>query len=238
VRLNERKTAVVIPALNEESAIVRVVRGSRRVRGVARVIVVDDGSSDRTGTAARRAGAAVIRHAANRGVGAALRDGYQLAARLGCGTIVTMGGDDQDRAVEIVRLLRGLDSGNDFVQGSRWIRGGRVVNIPLFRRLTTIAYSLIFSVLAGRRITDGTNGFRAFRTCILRGMSLNQRWLDTYELEPYIFWNALKNGCRVAEIPVTKKYPKSGTGYTKMKPFRDWWRIFRPLILLALRIRK
>lgn len=213
-----------------------VVRGARRARGVGLVVVVDDGSTDRTAKTAGMAGATVIRHGRNRGVGAALRDGYELAARRGFGYVVTMGGDDQDRAGEIPRLLRALDGGYDFVQGSRWARGGRVVNIPLFRRVTTIVYSLVFSALTGRRITDGTNGFRAFRTGMLAGINLRQRWLDTYELEPYLYWNAIKKGFRVTEAPVTKVYPP--TGYTRMRPFRDWWRILRPLIMLALRIRK
>lgn len=228
--------AVVIPALNEEKVVAKVVREARQAPGVGLVVVVDDGSTDRTSALARGAGAVVIRHGKNRGVGAALRDGYALAARRGFGSVVTMGGDDQDRASEIPRLLRALQAGNDFVQGSRWARGGRVVGIPLFRRVTTVVYSLLFSILAGRRITDGTNGFRAFRTSILAGINLDQEWLDTYELEPYLYWSAIRKGFRVTSAPVTKTYP--ATGYTRMRPFRDWWRILKPLVLLALRIRK
>lgn len=232
------KTAVVIPALNEASVIARVVRGVLRRPEVNAVWVVDDGSSDGTARLARRAGARVIVHPRNRGVGAALRTGFRAAVRAGYGTIVVMGADDQDNAGEIPRLLAKLDAGFDFVQGSRWLSRGRVVNIPLFRRVTTIVYSAIFTAVSGRRITDGTNGFRAFRTRVLRGIDLGQKWLDTYELEPYLYWNVIRRGYRVGEAPVTKRYPKSGRGYTKMKPFRDWWRILRPLILLSLRLRR
>jgi dolichol-phosphate mannosyltransferase len=201
------------------------------------VYLVDDGSTDGTGRAARRAGARVIVHPRNRGVGAALRTGFRAAARAGFDTIVVMGADDQDNAGEIPRLLAKLDSGYDFVQGSRWLAQGRVVNIPLFRRVTTIVYSVLFTALAGHRITDGTNGFRAFRTRVLRGIALDQAWLDTYELEPYLYWQVIRRRYRVGEAPVTKRYPRSGR-YTKMKPFRDWWRILRPLILLTLRLRR
>lgn len=229
---------MVLPALNEAGVIAGIVRSARKRREIHRVIVVDDGSTDRTGMVARQAGALVVRHAVNRGVGAALRDGFDRAVKLGCDAVVVMGGDAQDRAEEIPRLLNRLRAGCDFVQGSRWMAGGRVVSIPLFRRVMTIAYSALFTLVAGRLITDGTNGFRAFRTALLKTIDLRQRWLDTYELEPYLYYHAIRQGYRVAEVPVTKRYPPSGTGYTKMKPFRDWWRILKPLVLLGLRIRR
>lgn len=228
----------MLPALNERHVIARVVRAARRRPEVDAVYLVDDGSTDGTAAVARRAGARVIVHPRNRGVGAALRTGFRAAARAGFDTIVVMGADDQDNAGEIPRLLARLATGYDFVQGSRWLDRGRVVNIPLFRRVTTIVYSIIFTVLTGHVITDGTNGFRAFRTRVLRGLNLGQRWLDTYELEPYLYWQVIRRGYRVGEAPVTKRYPKSGRGYTKMKPFRDWWRILRPLVLLTLRLRR
>ncbi len=230
----------MLPAYNEERYIGKVVRSNLARPEVNAVYVVDDGSRDRTAVRARRAGARVIVQPRNRGVGAALRTGYFAARRAGFDTLVTMGADDQDNPGEIPRLLARLAQGYDFVQGSRWLKAGRVVNIPLFRRVTTIGYSLIFTVLTGRRITDGTNGFRAFRTRVLAGLNLDQRWLDTYELEPYLYWHVIKLGYRVGEEPVTKRYPRARKGYhyTKMRAFRDWWRILRPLVLLALRLRR
>ena len=235
-----RRVAVIIPALNEERYIGKVAGNALRRPEVDAVYVVDDGSNDATAQRARKAGARVIIHPHNRGVGAALRSGYVAASRAGFDTLVTMGADDQDNAGEIPRLLARLRGGFDFVQGSRWLKAGRVVNIPLFRRVTTIGYSLIFTVLTGHRITDGTNGFRAFRARVLKGLKLDQRWLDTYELEPYLYWHVIHLGYRVGEAPVTKRYPKAVKGYhyTKMRAFRDWWRIFRPLILLTLRLKR
>ncbi|MEK7765912.1 MAG: glycosyltransferase family 2 protein, partial [bacterium] len=203
-----------------------------------KAFVVEDGATDGTGHAARCAGALVVRHSRPRGVGAALRTGFARARALGCDAIVVMGGDGQDRAAEIPRLLAALRGGCDFVQGSRWLRGGRVVNIPLFRRVTTILHSALFTLVAGRRVTDGTNGFRAFRSALLDRIDLAPRWLDSYELEPYFYFRALTGSFRTAEVPVTKWYPVDGRGYTKMKPFRDWWRILKPLVLLGLRLRR
>jgi dolichol-phosphate mannosyltransferase len=234
------RVAVILPALNEAAVIGRVVRAALRRPEVDAVYVVDDGSRDGTAAAARRAGARVIVHPRNRGVGAALRTGYRAAARAGFETLVTMGADDQDNAAEIPRLLAAIEAGRDFVQGSRWLARGRVVDIPLFRRVATIGYSLLFTLLARRRVTDGTNGFRAFRTRFLRSLRLERPWLDTYELEPYLYWHALRDGWRTAEVPVTKRYPRVRRGYhyTKMRPIRDWWRILRPLLLLATGLRR
>lgn len=229
---------LVIPAFNEQGKVGKVVRGARACGALDRVIVVDDGSGDATSREARRAGALVLRHRRNRGVGAALRTGFAKARKMGGRTLVVMGADDQDRAEEIPRLLAGITAGNDFVQGSRWLRGGRTLNMPLSRSLGTRIYSAFFTALSGRRTTDATNGFRAFRASLLETIDLDARWLDRYELEPYLYWRALRDGHSVKEVPVTKKYPPRGGSYTKMTPLLDWWSIFRPLLLLRLGIKR
>ncbi len=229
--------AVVIPAYNEAPRIARVVAGARKTKGAA-VIVVDDGSSDGTAAAARKARARVVRHRRNRGVGAALRTGFDAARRGGARIIVVMGGDDQDSGDEIPRLLKKIRNGYDFVQGSRWLPGGKVLGIPPSRNAGTRVYSAIFSILAGKRITDGTNGFRALKAGLLDGIDLKSSRLDRYELEPYLYFQALRKGFRVTEVPVTKKYPPQRRAYTKMVPFLDWWRIFRPLPMIAFGIWK
>jgi dolichol-phosphate mannosyltransferase len=99
-------------------------------------------------------------------------------------------------------------------------------------------YSIVYSACVRRRITDATNGFKLFRTEICGQMDIGQDWLDRYELEPYILWMSIKKGFKVTEVPVTKYYPQDrSVGYTKMKFYRDWWRISRPILLLTLGIR-
>jgi hypothetical protein len=108
--------------------------------------------------------------------------------------------------------------------------------MPLFRRVTTKIYSIIFKLITGFPCTDGTNGFRAFKTSILINpiINLDQRWLDTYELEPYLFVKTLEAGYKVREVQVTKHYHKSVIGYSKMVPVKDWWNILKPLIYLKI----
>ena len=155
--------------------------------------------------------------------------------------LVILAGNDKDRPDEIPRLLAQIREGCDFVQGSRYLDGGNYGNMPIYRRLATqFVHPWLFTLATCRRITDSTNGFRAFRLSLLedKRIDLTQDWLDQYELEPYLFFKAITLGYRVAEVPVTKIYPPKELGYTKMKPITGWWSILRPIFLLGLRIRK
>ena len=230
--------AVILPALNEAGKIGRAVQRIPQPL-VDHVLVVDDGSTDGTAAEAEAAGATVIKHDRNRGVGAAIRSGIERAQQDGIVLTGILAGDDQDDPEEIVRLAEAIvDRGCEFVQGSRYLPGGQRQNQPLSRTVMTIGYSLMFTAVTLRRITDATNGFKLFRTAICRDWDLRQEWLDRYELEPYLLYQAIRRAHKVCEVPVTKFYPPDrSVGYTKMKAYRDWWRIVRPMLLLTLRIR-
>lgn len=230
---------VILPALNESGKVGRAVQRMPRPL-VDRVLVVDDGSTDSTAAEAEAAGATVIRHERNRGVGAAIRSGIEKAQQDGIALTGIMAGDDQDDPNELERLAEAIvERGWEFVQGSRYLRGGQRLNQPLSRTVMTIGYSAMFSVCVLRRITDATNGFKLFRTDICREWNLRQEWLDRYELEPYLLYQAIRRGHRVCEVPVTKFYPPNREiGYTKMRAWRDWWRISRPMLLLTFRLKR
>lgn len=234
-----QRVVVILPALNESGKIGRVI-DKMPVEVVDRTVLVDDGSTDGTAAEAEARGAYVIRHAANRGVGAAIRTGIDHALEQRFDITVVMASDDQDVPSEITRLLKPIvDEGMDYVHGSRYLRGGAQIHHPAYRSITTRLYSLCFRLLTGAPITDGTNGFRAFRTVICTRFNLWQDWLDRYELEPYLYYQVVTKGCRWKEVPVTKVYPLDRTiGYTKMAPFRDWWRISRPLFFLTSGLKK
>jgi dolichol-phosphate mannosyltransferase len=229
------RVAAVVPAWNESGKIGDVVRKIPR-RWAATVIVVDDHSSDDTAAEARAAGAeVVIRHEVNRGVGAGIRTGLFEARRRGIEFASILSGDDQHEPDELPRVLAPLFADEaDLVQGSRWLPGGATPGIPPDRRWLTQLYPLLFRIASGHRITDGTNGLRAFRLSILDDprIQLAQDWLDRYELEPYLLYQAIRCGYRVQEAPVTVRY--HGRGTTKMRLFRDGWRILRPLVYLRL----
>ncbi len=233
----------ILPAFNEEGKVGRVVEKIRRDASVSEIIVVDDASTDNTSGESSLAGATVVRHEINRGVGAAIRTGinYGLENKFEIGVILSS--DDQHEPSEIGRVIEPILTGEcDFVQGSRRLKGGKVVNDRPFRKVMTQIYSLLMTLATGRKITDATNGFRAFRLDIFRKypeININQDWLNRYELEPYLLYRVIKiSEIRFMEIPITIYYHGERRQFTKMKPFRDWWRIARPLIFLTLRLKK
>jgi dolichol-phosphate mannosyltransferase len=235
---SKSRVLIVIPAYNEQGKIGRVVTGiPKHLReGIA---VVNDCSTDSTAEEAESAGAIPISHSANRGVGAAIRTGIDYAIKNGYDVVTIMSGDDQHDPDDLPGLLAPiLDGKYDFVQGSRRLTGLRAPNINAFRRIMTWCYTALFRILTGFPCTDATNGGRAFRTRIFRNRRINlwQDWLNTYELEPYLLYKAIRCGVRITEAPMKVIYHTQGT--TKMRPFRDWWRLFRPLVFLSLGLRK
>ncbi|UCC29475.1 MAG: glycosyltransferase family 2 protein [Phycisphaerales bacterium] len=235
-----RKIIALVPAYNEEAKIGRVVERTDH-RLVDTLLVVDDGSTDATAAVARARGAEVLSTGTTRGVGAALRSGMEYARKSGYAIAVIMAGNNKDDPSEIPRLLDPIcDQGFDFVVGSRFLPGGGCGgDTPLYRRLATRLHPWLMSRLAGKRLTESTNGFRAFRLSLLddRRINLRQRWLDTYGLEVYLLWKVLKLGYKHTEVPCTKTYPCKALGYTKMKPVVGWWSILRPLVVLGLGLR-
>jgi dolichol-phosphate mannosyltransferase len=232
--------AVAIPALNEAGKIGRVLDKMPR-DGRFEAVVVDDGSTDGTGDEAREHGAAlVIRHDRPGGVGAAIRDAWLAAIDRDREYVALISGDDQHDPADLVAAFEALlASGADYVQGSRWIDGGKVEGPAGRRALGTRVYSVLFSILAFHRSTDATNGFRIFRTSMLLDsrIDIRQTWLERYDLEPYLLFKALTLGYRTIEHPVTVRY-HSEEGYSKMRGIRDWWRLARPALLLRLKIRR
>ncbi|MCI0491017.1 MAG: glycosyltransferase family 2 protein [Blastocatellia bacterium] len=231
----------IAPAWNEGERIARVVSAVPR-DVVKTTLVVDDGSTDDTGAHAEAAGAEVIRTGANRGVGAAIRSGIDYAIEHGYEIVVVVSGGGKTPPEQIPRLIEPLIKGEaEFAQGSRYMEGGEFKRMPLVRRLGTRAYTLLFSLFAGRRVTDASSGFRAIKVSLFEDerIDLWQDWLDRYELEPYLLFKALKLGHKVIEVPVTIEYPETdGIAYTKMRAIVDWWKIFRPVVFLGLRLKR
>ena len=227
-------------AFNEGEKIRRTLARHPPERGYD-LLVVDDGSTDGSLDAVDGR-VTVLRNPQNVGIGASMKRAFEYAIENEYDVIVIQAGNDKDDPLEIPSLLAPIVSGDaDFVQGSRYLGGGGFANMPRYRVLgTRIIHPLVFSLAARKRVTESTNGFRAFRTALLRDARINWRqdWLDRYELEPYLLLKAITLGYRHCEVPVTKIYPRHALGYTKMKPFVDWWSILRPVIYLGVGIRK
>lgn len=237
------RCVLIVPVFNEEAYIGAVVE---RVPAevVDTVLVVDDGSSDTSAAVARQHGAEVLSLGRTMGVGAALRTGFDWAVHRAFDVVAVCAGNNKDAPEELPLLLDAIAGGADFVQGSRFLGAGTGQAMPVYRRFATRLHPLIFSLTVGRRVSESTNGFRAFRRTLLTDarIDLHQEWLNEYELEPYLYWKAIRLGYRIAEVPVTKRYPEKSVaaqhGYTKMPAITGWWSIMRPPILLALGLKR
>ncbi len=235
------RVIAVAPVLDEEVKIGEVVRRTPR-DVVDDLLVIDDGSTDRSAEVAREGGARVISMGRVAGVGAALRVGYAEAVRGGYDVAVVMAGNNKDSPEEIPRLLDPIAEGRaDFVQGSRFLEpGAHFGEMPFYRRIATRIHPLLFSLVTGRRVTESTNGFRAVHRRVLEDerFDLDASWLDEYALEPYLYIRAIQLGYRTVEAPVSKVYPPKRIGQTKMKPIVGWWSILKPLVRVGLRLEK
>lgn len=236
-----RKILLVAPAYNEEAKIVEVVRRTPRTI-VDKILVVDDGSTDRTAEASRTAGAEVISLGEIKGVGFAIREGFSVARREGFDIIVVIAGNNKDSPEEIPRLLDPIcDDDYDFVMGSRFLPGGAYGgDMPVYRKLATRLHPALVSFFTGHAVTESTNGFRAMKVSVLSDprIDIGQSWLDHYELEVFLLMKLLKVGYRCTEAPVSKIYPPRAIGNTKMRPIVDWWRMLRPIFLVGFGLRR
>ncbi len=157
---------VVIPALNEVETVAQVVEGISASLDCD-VVVVDDGSTDATARVARAAGAVVLSHPFNLGVGGAIRTGLRYAATKGYGQVVQLDADGQHLPSEAARLVEQLSLGGaDLVVGSRFANGyartAAGYEVSFIRRASMRLLSRMVSRRLGTRITDTTSGFRAF----------------------------------------------------------------------------
>ncbi len=195
-RLNMTLSFAVVPALDEAASIERVVTEAQAV--VDHVIVVDDGSSDDTAALARAAGATVLSHSYNRGVGTAIATGLAEARLRSADVIVQLDGDGQHDASFVPELFARLHTGADLVIGTRFELGFEMSTV---RRGVLRIFAAAISSKLGVRVSDPTSGFRAFSAgaADVLGPIFPEKYLsDTVE----VLYLAHEHGLTVETVPV------------------------------------
>lgn len=199
---------ILIPAFNEAATIRHVVRSVRAIVPHADVLVIDDGSTDATTDEANAAGALVVRHTFNLGIGGAVQTGLKFARRDGYDFILRLDGDGQHNPADIPPVLTALrESRADAVFGSRFLEDDRAMGIPVSRRLGIRFFALAVSVLTRRRATDTTSGFCGFNR---RAIQTLARYMpqDYPEVESRVILH--KAGLTTLELPVDMQVRRSG----------------------------
>lgn len=222
--------SIIVPAYNEARNLPKLLADLRKLRGMTtEIIVVDDGSRDRTAQVAKAAGATVLRLAKNRGKGAALTVGFRAARGR---YLVQIDADRQFLSREIPRLVKPLSNGADIVFGSRFVRGAK--RQPGAMAWTNfVAHHVICAVawmVTGIRVHDVMAGFKAFRRECVSGLDLQTPHFG-YEAE--ILVRAGQLGYRVAEAPVT--FLRCKEGKSNVSKFRDGCRVLSTIARTAMR---
>ncbi|NJD78817.1 MAG: glycosyltransferase family 2 protein [Candidatus Methanoperedens sp.] len=191
----------ILPAFNEEVSIGSIVLHARQYAD--RVIVVDDGSIDRTSEVALLAGAEVIHHPTNKGKGRALKTGFEAASQNGARVIVTLDSDGQHDPREIPKLVAPILNGEaDIVNGSRYLNGNGK-NTPFYRRIGQTLLDKITNLNSGLKITDTQSGFRAFARHTLPVFRFKSKGLA---IESEMLADAANAGLRVKEVEIGVRY--------------------------------
>lgn len=241
------KKLAIIPVYNDGGKIAKVLAKFENEIVDEICIVVDSPTKEdwrEISRAAAKSGTPihVISNRDRKGIGYAIRKGIEYALENKYNTVVVLAGNNKDDPRQIPRLLRPiLEEGYDYVQGSRFLPGGKRISNPILRGIFSRLFPFIWTMLTKVRCTDVTNGFRAYKLSIFSDKRVNiwQSWLDGYQLEYYIHYKVLTLGHKTKEVPVSKTYPyRHKGGYSNISPLRDWWEIVGPLISLKLGFRK
>ena len=218
---------IVIAAYREEKSIAKVVQALTKA-GYQNIVVVDDGSKDKTFEAASEHTPRVLRHVINCGQGAALKTGIDYALMQGAEFIVTFDADGQHRVEDLPAMINPVINGEaDITLGSRFL--GSAKNLPFLRRIVLKCGALVVWAMYGVRLTDSHNGFRAMSRHAAELIDLKS---DRMEHASEFIDEIKKKKLRYKEIPITVLY----TEYSKARGQSNWnaFRILYKMLLHRL----
>ena len=204
---NLGKVLVVIPTYNELENLPIIVAGVRAAAPEVHILIADDNSPDGTGEVAdglaAQDNAVQVLHRANKsGLGAAYLEAFQWAKTNGFDVVVEMDADGSHSPADLVKILAALTD-SDVVLGSRWVKGGRVVNWPKSREFLSRGGNLYTRLWLGIPLKDATGGFRAYRMTAIAKIDVSKVESQGYCFQVDMAWRAVRCGLRVIEVPIT-----------------------------------
>jgi dolichol-phosphate mannosyltransferase len=208
---------VIIPTYNEFENLERIVTRLHAHNPAVHVLVADDNSPDGTGEIADKLAAAddrihVLHRKGKEGLGAAYLAGFRWGLDAGYGVIVEMDADGSHRPEDLPSLLGALsDQEADLVLGSRWVKGGKVVNWPKSREVLSRGGNTYVRLATGMKLRDATGGFRAFRRATLEGIGLDDIESAGYCFQVDMARRAVAKSYKVVEVPITFVEREFGT---------------------------
>jgi len=207
------RLVAVIPAFNEESSIGRVLAETKGY--VDDIIVIDDGSSDGTSAISSKAGAVVVRHPYNMGVGKAFATGVEKALEMGADIVVTLDADGQFQSAEIPRVIEPIVEGRaDLVTGSRFLDEKLTPEMIGSKRFGNRLFTWMVNQLTGQEFTDTQCGFRAYSKEALLRLTIFGRFTYTQE----VLLDLIGKNLRVVEVPVKVLPRQSGKSKVVRNP--------------------
>jgi dolichol-phosphate mannosyltransferase len=225
------RVLVVLPTYNEAENIVDVLERVRKSAPDADVLVVDDGSPDGTADLAqheadRLGSVEIMRRPDKRGLGAAYCAGFTWGLDRGYDVLVSMDADLSHDPDVVPDLVEAIERGADLVIGSRWVRGGAVVDWPPARLAISRIGNWYSRTLLGLPLRDSTAGFRAYRSSLLRRIDVHGLRASGYAFQVETAYRSHQLGVPIVEIPIT--FHERARGVSKMS-----WRIVGEALTLV-----
>ena len=226
-----QRLVLILPALNEAEVLagvlVRLKTGIKKLPLTAELVVVNDGSTDQTAVIAGKAGATVLTHLINRGLGAALGTGLAYAKKEQADFAVTFDSDGQHDPKDIVKVLRPLLADRaDVVIGSRSL--SREGKMPFLRRLNNLAFNVLTLIFFGKKTSDSLSGFRGFNRRAIQSIHLKT---ERMEVSNEFFAEIKRHRLRLEEVPIKVIY----TPYSMRKGVQPG-NVFAIIFRLVLRL--
>lgn len=235
----KNKYALLIPIINEGKKIEAELLKAKEnnVHKYVDIIICDggstDGSTEEKKLKSLKVNTLLVKHDLGK-QGAQLRMGIWWALNKGYEGIVTIDGNNKDSIEDVPKFINKLEEGYDFIQGSRFIKGGKAINTPKIRLIALrLLHAPIISLTARKWYTDTTNNFRAYSKeylCHSKVKPLRDIFVS-YELLAYLSVKANQIGLKSCEIPVSREYPKNGKVPTKISFFKGNYELLKILVL-------